>query len=900
VRVRVHPEAVVLAPGQTRGFEVVADPDFCDGASIAFESDDPSVVAPPAPVEVWLGRARVEVSISAGAEGAATLTARLARGDGTDATAALSVAVASPQIAACSGSGAGRVDDGESVRGSESLAAASVGLQAGATRPNSGSFLWHVDPFDATLECADDQVPDGWLALGPAVRFGPSALSFRREIPLSVPVSPAAMPEAARLRHVAVSYSGPRAAEARPVPIANPRLVHGEAGWELSFLAPWLGTYQAIVRADAGQQKRTRRITHRAVVGISMGGGGTAMVGLRHHHLFDVVAPLGGPVDWTWLLGHIEANHVGGFLPNDGTTPPAGTAELPEPTLPYEHPSSFDRWWYEYPKNGNGGSFPRAEYVQIFRDLALMFGNPNGYNPTPGAENLPAGVDPGDPSVVGDHGGRECAVWIDPIDGHPDNAEQQKLAEECPLERCRNTLVLEGYYDDEFNPKGTFPVITVCDGSPQDETLSPWANTWKPEGNDRPLEVALAVDYDGDGVRDENEPILRQGHEPFDDHGSDGIPSAAEPGYVAGTNDDPSGDDWHPQFNPAGTENNSRFDPGEPYRDFGLDGVDGTASSPYDWGEGNGEFDWSPGWRTFLERDSRSVLEQLAWTTHPQPFDDEAMARLDLWTDGGTRDLFNFAVDAQALAGAWAARGRVVHYYTGFHHVPGQVPDDPKQFVGGNISWADVPSGALLRYGQIDPTQKDIDSGSGQHVGTADEVTRRLQASLYYIGSRWPDAPHTLDIPSNLDPDPEAESCAVTGSCDFEFTDSRGRTGPVSVNLPPGYAHVESRDKRYPVIYMLHGYGQTPDDLKAAILFLQNWMNSPADSQATRLPKAILIYVDGRCRPGEVEAECIRGTFFTDSVREHGPKMESWWLELMDEVDRRFRTMPEAEIEWTL
>ncbi len=33
---------------------------------------------------------------------------------------------------------------------------------------------------------------------------------------------------------------------------------------------------------------------------------------------------------------------------------------------------------------------------------------------------------------------------------------------------------------------------------------------------------------------------------------------------------------------------------------------------------------------------------------------DEALARIDVWTDGGTRDLFNFSVDAQHLVGGFA------------------------------------------------------------------------------------------------------------------------------------------------------------------------------------------------------------------------------------------------------
>ncbi len=903
IRLRSSPAAVVVAVGRTRRVKVTLDPDVCKIGHVTFTTSDESVAGAPAAQRVDLLTPTVDVDVTGVAEGTAVITATFPRGDGTDATADISVRVSAAAVPACSGSASGRVGDGMTLSGTGGLAGASVALQAGATKPNAGSFLWHADPFDATIDCAPDQLPEGFAALGPAIAFGPAPLMHQRDIPFSVPINPAALPDAARLRHVAVSYTGPRASAPRTVGVTNPRIVEDAGGWRLEFLAPWLGTYQAVVREDAGTATRTRKLRHRAVIGVSMGGGGAAMVGMRHHERFDVVAALGGPVDWTWMIGHIQRNHVGGFLPVSGGTPPASTAPLRTPTLPYEHPSSFNQWWYEFPKEGNGGSFDRAEYVQIFRDLALMFGNPN-YPATPGNEHLPLGVPVDHPSVVGNRTTKECLAWVDPIAGHPDETRQKQTFDECPAERCdpANRLVLTGYYDDEFNPDGSFPVISVCDGTPQDDTLSPYANTWK-EGFERvPLEVGLAVDYDRDGVRDENEPIIRSGHEPYRDHGTDGVASTAEPGYRAGTNEDPAGDDWHPQYNPSGTENNLRYDAGEPFDDFGLDGVDGTASSPFDVGEGNGKFDQALGLQTFLERDTRTVIEQQAWGTAPTPLDDAALSRVDLWTDGGTRDLFNFSVDAQALIGAWGARGRNVHYYNGTHQLPGQDPASPTSFIAGNVAWDDVPGGVFYRYGAIDPTDKEVQKGNGQHVGPADQIVGRLQAALYYIGSRWPDAPKTLDDASSTDPNPDLENCVINGACDFTFEDSRGRSGPVSVSFPPGYGHIGAREKRYPVIYMLHGYGQTPEDLKASLLFLNNWMNSSADSSATRLPKALLVFVDGRCRPGsgtDGESECVRGTFFTDSVRTSGPKMESWWLELMDEIDSRYRTMGAADVEWT-
>lgn len=914
---RLHwsPSTLVVAPGHARTAKIVVDPDLCDPASIEFEVDTSGVVAAPSPAAVDLRHPSVEQSFAGIAAGTAKITAKLPRGDGKYATAELLVDVRSDDLATCSGTVSGTVADGGALAGTGALAGASVGLQAGASKDEFNSYIWSVKPFDATIACGDDAKIDDAIALGPAVKFTPADpknWSFPREIPITIPVNPARMPDAARLRHLQVSYSSPKFPTPRLIPVADPQLVKDGAQWKLRFLAPALGTFQAWVKKDAGTVVRKRKLTHRAVIGISMGGGGTAMMGARHHDLFDVMAPLGGPVDWTWMLHYIENNHLAGFPTNDGETAPTTTidaktlAAQDPPKYPYEHRQTFNQWWYEFPRDGNGGRFARGEYSQIFRDLALMFGNPNGQNDAPDAENLPAGVDPNSQAVVGEHPNRECAVWIDPIDTDPaaQYAKEKELESTCPKERCAHPLTLTDYYDDEYNPKGKWPVITVCDGSrvsgDDGASLTPYANTWTPDGNDSPLEVGLAVDYNENGVRDENEPIIRAGHEPWQDVGADGKASKDEPGYEPGVNEDPSGDDYHPQFNPNGTEGNDRFDPGEPYEDVGLDGVANTpaAGKKYDVGEGDGKFTVAKGLATFWERDSRSILHQ--WSTPPAgALDDAALARTDWWTDGGTRDLFNFEVDAQHLVGSLAGRGRPAAYYTSTANMPGQ-DGNPKNFIAGWIPWEDVPGAVLNRYGAIDPTTQDINGGSGQHVGTADEVARRLQSALYFIGSRWPDAPHTRNDTSINDPADGASNCEINGNCAITFTSSDGRTGPVQITLPPGYAHKDLQNQRYPVIYLLHGYGQGPNDLAAAIIFLANWMNGGVDSAASRLSKAILVYVDGRCRIGKTGVpECIRGTFFTDSVKKDGAKIESWWLELMKYVDDNYRTMPPSEVDWT-
>lgn len=949
VSIRFQPRFVALTPCadpasgtcSTRQVKVLVDPDVCSPIPIRFESSSPDVPAP-ASATLDLHRAVVPLTITGGkVAGSSTITVYVPKGDGTEAAATLDVETIDAVLPKCSGKATGsKVEGGTTVHGGAGQAGATLGLQKGAEKPDTGSVRWGVPAFDASIACAADIAPSGTKALGPAITFGPEASRFKREIPLSVPLNPALLPDPARYRHVALAYSGPAFKAPRTVPVADMHVEKVDGQWALTFKAPRLGTYQAVVRNDGGTKSFKRRLTHRAVIGVSMGGGGTAMFGMRHHDLFDVLAPLGGPVDWTWMLDNIATNHLGGFrsikpgtqlgdlqlVPTECKTnadckadetclgsqglPPGKCVLMAASPEPYTHPQTFNSWWYEYPRAGNGGTFPREEYTQIFRDLGLMFGNPNGENLSPGAENLPAGVSPTDKSVLGDHKGDECKVWVDPLEG-PDHDKQAEIASNCPTERCKHTLTLQHYYDDDYNPDGTFPVITVCDGSPQIQPLSPYANTWSPDGNNTPLEVGLAVDYNGNGVRDELEPIIRAGHEPWYDDGVDQTPSSKEPGYKAGVNDDPAGDDYDAQYNPTGTEGDHRRQPEEKFDDVGLDGVKGTPQQPaggyakpgdgYDLGEGDGKFTVARGLQRMWDYDAHSVVRQTTSKVPGGELDDAALSRVDLWTDGGTRDLFNFGTDAQHLVGTFAARGREVSYLTDFTQAPGLDPKQQNLYEPEKVVWEDLGGVVFQRYGKIDPTANDLEMGAGQHVGTVYEIASRLQSALYFIGSRWPEKElRTLVETSNDDAADDATNCEVIGNCTFDFKSKSGRVGPVGVTLPPGYAHRLQQDRRYPVVYMLHGYGQKPEDLEAAIVFLRNWMNSPTRSAASRLPKAILVYVDGRCRVGATgKAECIRGSFFTDSVRADGVQDEQWWLELMDYVDKNYRTMGESLVDWT-
>jgi hypothetical protein len=932
----------------TRHVRVIVDPDTCQPSPVRFTTSDASIVGAPADASVSLHNDELDVTITAGPkQGKGTITATVSVMDASNkeigkATATLDVEVLDENVPTCTGTAST-----PALKGGDTLplGAASISLPVGADKPNQGSFLWGVTPFPATIACGTDVVPSGYTALGPAITFGPEAQTFQREVPLAIPINPALLPNSARLRHVAVAYSGPAFKKPRVIPVADARIVPAGSGFALSFKAPRLGTYQAVVDPTAGTSVFKRRMTHRAVMGISMGGGGTATFGMRHHDLFDVMAPLGGPVDWTWMLDYIEKNHLGGFRPiKKGTTLPeikltadpctnkgdcqpdetcvgyVDASTLGKCTLmpavkdPYAHPQTFNTWWYEYPRAGNGGTFDRRSYSQIFRDLAIMYGNPNGDNLAPGAENLPAGVRPDDPTVVGDHPGSECAVWVDPIDGDPDYAKQQELDQHCAQERCSHTLTLQNYYDDEYNPDGIFPVITVCDGSPQNQALTPYSNTWTPDGNNYPLEVGLAVDYNGNGVRDELEPIIRAGHEPWRDYGVDGKESKDEAGYSPGVNDDPAGDDYNPQYNPTGTEGDGRYQDGESYDDYGLDGVPNTPQQPaggwqkpgdgYDVGEGDGKFTVSRGLQRFWDRDAHSIVRKMvdASKVPGGEMTDAALSRVDVWTDGGTRDLFNFAVDAQHLVGSFAARGRRVSYLTSFLDQPGIDPAISNGYDPKLVDFDDLPGIVLQRYGKIDPQQVDVDNGSGQHVGSGSEVAGRLESAFYFIARRWRDRPELrLRVDTS---EPPVDGCSE-GSLTLTFPAEgkplgpSGRRGPIGVSLPPGYCNPHLQYIRYPVIYLLHGYGQNPTDLEATIILLQNWMNDATRSGATRLTKAIIVYVDGRCRENQDgSAECLRGTFFADSVRKNGAQDETWWLELMDFVNQSFRTLGETNVDW--
>jgi hypothetical protein len=863
--VRFIPSQLVLAPGASAEVRVLIEPDVCQPTPVPITVDDASVATLGGGFTADETHAETKIKITAGSAGTATATATFGA-----RTAKLAIDVRAPDAVACAPKQSGTAKHGATVKATNGAA-----FTLPVAGPQAGDSVVADFPIDVT--CADAAAPTGTVALGPAITFAPVEKRFLREPIFELPINPARMPTTAKLHHLQVLYSSASIKTPRAIPVANPAIAKSGDQWVFRFEAPRLGTYQVVVPTDAGTKTYKRKLTHRAVFGFSMGGIGASMVGMNHHDLFDVVAPLGGPMDPTWLLWYVKKYHMGGFCERAAGDPIPTTpchADVGKPTELFEHVQDFEHWWHMDGVDGTGGTFPRSEYVEIFRDLSIQWGDPASRNDAfPYVAN---GV-------------------TSPLSVRADTADY------CG-DPAKATVAATGYYDAQYNPDGSLPVIKFCDGAAAPGKPCQWV-----PGGQKPMEIALAVDLNKNGKRDEGEPVIAQGYEPFDDFGLDGKASKDEPGYDPVTNPDPSGDDYDNQYNPLGTEGNHHFDKSadgtktEPFKDVGLDGVvcpTGKTCS-FDFGEGNGKWDQSPGLEHFQKVDGRSQI--LGWTGAPVggAWSDAALDSLDYYSDGGIRDIFNWGVIGQHYAGAFPARGRSLMYFNDWTHFPNAVINDSTYFDPKNVDYEALGQNAFVRYGSLDATDKLIASGDGQHVGYVDQLYRRVQSALFFIGAKWPDADRAYVEDPEPPATPDPEPCKDTLSCTYDFTDHNGRKGPTLVVLPPGYHADAAKGVTYPVVYFLHGYGQTPEDLQATILLISPFMGSGLSSRATRLPKMIMVFVDGRCRTkADGSPECVNGTFYKNSPTV-GPQIDDYFMDLMKDVDKRFRTMGPSEVEVT-
>lgn len=673
--------------------------------------------------------------------------------------------------------------------------------------------------------------------------------------------------------------------------------------------------------------------TYRVIAGASMGAIGTAALTATHTDTFDAAGMLGGPLDAALLLRSMDQFHLGAFctLSELEAIKAADPAKLNDPaainpcmkrpaTITWEHSQDFNHWV----PTTNGGSFNRNMYLDIFEDLTLAYGNVLYENPD--SPFAPPGVD-------------ATRLYTKPADF------------------CTNPVRVKNLKNAEYNPEGKYDAITFCDGqqrvwfcrdtqelvdfcsAPQNKVtpltgaeeatfaatycaakggaqeatkgeqplmiLDNWGKIDACRELTRPMPVALAVDLNGNGRRDYGEPIINNGQERFTDVGADGCADAQEDGKggcnaAANASGDPNGDNYDADTNPLGTEKDWVWEQGEPYRDDGLDGVAGSG----DFGEGNGQFDMSAGRRRVFERDMRTKWRSL---------DDAGRSRLSIYVDGGIRDVFNLGLMAKQLFGVVAHFAPAISgSYRDFREIPG-LTDRSGLFNPWAGNWRTAPKNLSIMYGKDQPTDQDRIAGEGDHVGNGSQAVDRFSTLFGWMGSQWPSLPRPSTVGI-------ADINTRVLSDQWFYSEALGAKRDYAVFLPPGYDAPENKDVRYPVGFLLHGYGMDPSGMSATAILADPNMK---DGGGGKLRPMILVFPSGRCCHRELatgtrdcrekndqgqdfdtlsgwERECNSGSFFVNGqgyANGSGIKYGDSFLELINEIDTKYRTLPTVEVD---
>ncbi|MBS2027213.1 MAG: hypothetical protein JST54_04840 [Deltaproteobacteria bacterium] len=691
--------------------------------------------------------------------------------------------------------------------------------------------------------------------------------------------------------------------------------------------------------------------TYRVIGGVSMGALGASMVGLKHPDKFDAVVALGGPMDAAFLGTHmIEQRLMAGFCTREQLE--AALATNPQslndpkvmtctqdvaPTVSTEHAESFNHWRFTH----SGGHFTRSSYLDLFYDLTSALGNFGTYNPD--SAIAPTGVP---------------ESWV----------------KNPPADACTNPIRIKGklsdpngtpIYNAEYNPEGKYDAITFCDGeespiyycthskiavdfcgdgggaivpqaqeatyaaafcagdtvsqatddqgTPQDilDIYNAAQGRYDPcRQHFEPIRVALAFDYNGNGMRDYAEPVVNNSHERYDDVGTDGCPDNLEDGDGGCVTDpsqspfahgvaDPNHDNYDYANNALGTEGDWRYEPGEPFQDNGLDGVPNT----HDFGEGNGTYDESRGLAKLHAYDPRH--NYLALTTQQQH-------QMDLYLEGGIRDVFNFGVAAEVFAGAVKATDPMrIAEFSDFPTIPASNnPPDETNSHGDDALWNTLPPNTLEIYGFADAGPDDLEAGDGDHVGTDLQALLRFAFMESWVANRWQALPLPPKPPSSGDFNQRVtyttyHSNALNADRDF------------SIYLPPGYYDPSEANTHYPVLYLLHGYGQDATDLAAtAIALFEPPMGAlPRGSPITNGRPYIVVFPSGRCcfQNDSTQAidctlahqndtgwssMCNQGSFYINASgpTADAPAYEDGLLDLVDYVDAHYRTLAPADV----
>jgi len=310
----------------------------------------------------------------------------------------------------------------------------------------------------------------------------------------------------------------------------------------------------------------------------------------------------------------------------------------------------------------------------------------------------------------------------------------------------------------------------------------------------------------------------------------------------------------------------------------------GSAPGCFDYGEGNGTFDYVPWQLNWRDHDPRGRVEKLPL---------EELRRVDIYYDSGIRDFFNAQVSTNSLIGALTGRGVGLRVYEGFPLLVGRGPGEERGFDFNDLDFNRFSKNLYVRYGNPDATEAQIQMGDGRHVGTADQVIHRIQTMLYWMSQRWPGGDRRI-----------APVDSLKSKINGVLMTKEGREYPYTVVLPPGYFQAENAELRYPVVYLGHGYGQQPVDLAQVSFVAQNAMIDDRVEELRRMQKFIIVLADASCRPsGDVKNEpvdprgdlCEEGAFYTNHPE--GPYQgESQLIQLQEEIERLYRVRAPAEL----
>ncbi|MDP6944881.1 MAG: hypothetical protein QF464_12085, partial [Myxococcota bacterium] len=370
-----------------------------------------------------------------------------------------------------------------------------------------------------------------------------------------------------------------------------------------------LETVDAAIDAEAAAPVRTW--AHRAIGGISMGAAAT-IIGLRQPEMFDTIAGLGGYMDLRYMVTTGQRLQLAGFCPLAHLEAHVETLDDPDADPPiFCGPVSsgealeFSQDYNHFHYDTNGAHFDRGFYISVLQGLTMAYGNFTS-RPSDISPYLPTGID---------------------LDTFQSTPKSERCVDPTPIPAALA-------FNAEYNPTGAYPVIPYCDSDGQTDPDAPDSADFDPAyPHTKPVDIALAVDIDGDGERDFGEPIFLNTSERYEDVGVDGCPDAREDGAggclaaeaPAATEPDPNGDNYDWWSGALETEGNYWHDPGEPFADHGLDGVPETG----DVGEADGDFDRIPSYdRADLFTASRMIAD----------LPDASLERLDFYFDAGIRD----------------------------------------------------------------------------------------------------------------------------------------------------------------------------------------------------------------------------------------------------------------------